>query len=237
MSLSFKVAEVFQNSRFDGENRFTMAVNKKNPQIISFSPSDKSIFMLNLNEPQDRNLGRLLTVPIDSHITWDLEFRKESIGSQFFQLLLSLRDKDTNLTAIDVLRLSLFARSVPSESISEETLASYNLSDIQEAISFNFIDSKMVSEKLRIEVINGTEVAGLANRLAAYISNMGGNVILISTSDKVSKESEIKYFGERRYTVSKLKGLLGFKDVKGEKKNISDVIITIGEDRVDSLPF
>jgi len=239
MSLSFKLATVVKNSNFDGENRFTLLVSKKDPKIISFSPKDKTVFILTLKEPQDGNLGRLFAIPVDSSVSLpDSEFEKPDLTSDIFSLFLNLRDKDTNLTSIDVLRLFLFARSVNQDSISEEALDSYSLTDIQAVTLNNFIDPKITEEKLQIEVVNASETPGLANRLANYITNMGGNVILISTADEILENSEIRYFGNRTYTVSKLKRLLGFKDVKEDKKNsISDVIITIGQDRIGKLPF
>lgn len=239
LSLGFKVATVIKNSNFDGENRFTLAVFKKNPQIITFSPQENKVFILNLNEPKDPNLGRLLAVPIDSSVSSEaITVDRQELSQDMFNLLLSLRDKDTDLTSIDVFRLFLFSRGVAQEDVAEEILQSYSLADIQRATLNNFLDTKVIEEKLQIEVVNATDVPGLANRLANYITNMGGNVILISTADRVVGESEIKYFGERTYTVSKLKRLLGFKDIKENKKNsISDVIITIGQEENGVLPF
>lgn len=239
LSFGFKLAAVFRDSSFDGNNRFTLAVVKSNPQVVTFSPKDRSIYILNLNKPSDKNLGRLLEVPIDANISSEaLVINKSEVASNMFSLLFNLRDKETNITPIDVFRLYLFSQTVKEDSIEEETLNAYDLSDIQSVTLSNFIDPKILDEKLRIEVINATDIPGLANRLASYITNMGGNVILISTDDKIVKESEIKYFGDRTYTVSKLKRLLGFKDIKIDKKNtISDVIITIGQKEVKALPF
>jgi hypothetical protein len=239
LSLVFKVASVVRSSNFDGENRFTLAILKKNPQLISFSPKEKTIYILKLVNPPDRNLGRLLAVPIDSSLSSEsLTVDKIDTASDIFNLILSLRDKDTNLTSIDALRLFLFTRTVEEEGIEEEVLSSFSLSDVRGVTLNNFIDPKIVEEKIKIEIVNATDIPGLANRLANYITNMGGNVILISTADGVINDSEIKYFGDETYTASKLKKLLGFKYTNIDKKNtISDVIITIGQKEASNLPF
>lgn len=246
MSLAFKVADLLRASRFDSANNFNLLVLKENPQVLSFSPKNSSIFILSTKDYKYKDLGRSLLVPIDGRLEEELEFKKESLTGNLLSLLIKnspakadqpLAEK-SNLTIIDIIRLAYFTRGVDEKQKTERTILGDSTPlEVQSIIQSYFSDPKIISEKQRIEIVNATDTPGLANKLATYITNMGGNVILISTSDSAKQNSEIKYFDQRTYTVSKLKGLLGFKDIKEKKKGISDVIIIIGKDKVGELPF
>ena len=69
------------------------------------------------------------------------------------------------------------------------------------------------------------------------ITNLGGNLILVSNSEKYDNKSRIIYSSEDSYTVNKLSRFLGFPKQKADIKGISDVIIIIGADKIKSLNF
>jgi hypothetical protein len=100
-----------------------------------------------------------------------------------------------------------------------------------------FVDSAIANEKTTIEIINATSVYGLANRLAVLIANMGGDVVLVSSSDSVQNNSQILYSGDLDYTIQKLSSFLEIKPVKSSQEDISDVTIILGKDILSRLKF
>lgn len=239
ISIFLKFAVIVKDSNFDGKNRFTIAISQKdNISVVSLSPKNKSVSIIKISRKIPGSIERFLEVPVDATMKSNLAFDKESISSDFAKTLLTLGRTDTNLTFIDISKIVIFTKTVPSNQILEKPISSNTAkTEIQAIVSNSFTDSSIVEEKQSIEIVNATEIGGLAARLANLISNMGGNVILITTADSPVQISEIQYTGEKNYTVKKLAGVLGFKTVKKNRSSISDVIIVIGKDALGHLQF
>lgn len=131
-----------------------------------------------------------------------------------------------------------FARSVSDTNVSFEKIQ-LPLDDhaLDTILSRIFTDSIIEEENQDIEIINSTEVSGLANRLARLITNMGGNVVSITTSKNPSNTSKILVSNKKKYTSERLHAILGFGVEEGQTQAIADVIIVIGKDKLSSLPF
>ena len=99
------------------------------------------------------------------------------------------------------------------------------------------IDSFIENERQTIKIINGTGVSGLGSRLARFITNMGGNVIMVATENGKEKKSYISYIDKRTYTVKRLQKILGYEVVRNKDNTLSDVTIVIGEDKLNNIPF
>lgn len=234
LSLFFRVMFLLEETKFDGSSHFTLEIKNdrtKNIQIISFSPQSSSIGILDLV-----NLNpRALEVPVDATVQSNFDFNKQNITSNLFKTIADFKNQK-EINFIDVFRLFLFSGTVKDSSIIEKSLNSQaEKVNIDSVVSAFFIDSQISNEKLSIEIVNSTNASGLGNRLANYISNMGGNVILVSTGEE-KKESEIDYSRDS-YTVNKLNSMLNIKKIKMQKKTLPDVIIIIGEDGLGKLNF
>lgn len=92
-------------------------------------------------------------------------------------------------------------------------------------------------EKISIAIVNGTGVAGLGNRIARLITNIGGNVVSVSTSDNLISDSEILYSKENNYTARRIAQILSFKINNKDNMDISDVTIFIGKNNLSNLLF
>lgn len=240
ISLVFKTLVLIKDSNFDGTNRFNVEILQDNKvSVVSFSPLTHSITILNLKgKPANSNLSQYLELPIDGVIeTKDISLDKKNLTSNLSKFLFNFNDKKTNLTIIDVLRLFLYARDVSLNSIYQRDVDNGDSLTINSFISSFFIDSAIANEKITIEVVNATQVYGLANRLASYITNIGGDVVLVSTSDKLENNSQIYYSNDLSYTVKRLSKVLGIKYTKSPKRDISDVTIIIGKDILQKLKF
>lgn len=256
ISVIIKMFFVVSQLRFDGEHNFNVLLLHKDNRfdVVSFSPNTKTASILKVqvkNKEKEMvkklNISRLLQIPIDgvvdsTNVKQIVSFN-ENIDSSLGMILLNSRNLKTNLTFIDFFRLWILSKNIPSHEVKiKEITVSLPLNKEEEILidkicSQIFIDNIMVEEKVSIQIINGTGVLGLGNRLAKFITNMGGNVVLVSTADEIIDNSEIDYFDEKTYSYKKLKQVLNFKENKMEKEGIADLIIIIGKNSLADLNF
>lgn len=235
LSLLLRGFILITESKFDGSNSFSLLVGEKNKeQIINFSPKSSSISILTVNYI-DNNIGKSLDIPIDGKVVSDDSIRGDNLSSRLAKMIFNFRaQKSVNF--IDLLRLSVFSKSVNTSSISESNLyQNIDPKDFNSIISSLFLDPGISEEKQNIEIINATDRSGLGNRLANLITNIGGNVILVTTGD-LRDTSEIQYTN-KTYTVKRLNSLLGFVTSKTSKNSMPDVIIVVGKDALSDLKF
>ncbi len=239
-SIAIKTLILIKNSGFDGQHRFNLAVYQtKQVSIISFSPETRSISMLNLKgKLVNNNLGQYLKLPIDATLeTSDMKIDKQNIANDMSEIFFHYTDKNTSLTIIDALKLWLFAKNIPANFIYQRDAFVNDTLTINSFASSFFIDPAISNEKITIEIVNATSVYGLANRLAVLIANIGGDVVLISSSDETQNNSQILYSEDLSYTIKKLSSFLGIKPIKSSKKDIADVKIVLGKDILSKLKF
>lgn len=259
----FKIVSLVAQSRFDGKHRFTIGLSNKksNISVVSFAPDNLSVSYLLINpdlmdgkgdletkniKVKELNIIKNLSIPVDAFIEFssnDFGFLKpkddkKSIDFKMQDIILNYKNIKTDLTVVDLLRLWVFYKTVPSHSVSGKDFTSGKNGFIISKVSSSLFNDYTVSqEKISIEIINGTEILGLGNRLAGLITNMGGNVVAVSTSDKPIEKSEISYFGEKTYTLERLVKILSFKTIVSDKQEISDITVKLGKDTVPFLMF
>lgn len=240
LSALLKTFFLFKQSKFDGLHKINVAfISKETTNVASFSPQGKSISILQMNgEEKGSNLSKFLQVPIDGQIKTNKSINEKNISSALFKTFFTFGSSFKDLTIIDILRVFLFTRSVSANSIYVRDFSpSLNNSQKLTLISLTFIDPSIYQENQSIEIVNATNIFGLGSRLATLVTNIGGNVILVSSPNSVNNKSKIVYSGDKTYTVKKLGGVLGFPLEKAEKKGIADVIIIIGTDKVSKINF
>ena len=165
----------------------------------------------------------------------DLDQRLDSLLPK---MIFSYKKLDTDLTIVDLIKLFVFTKSLNDREI-EERFVSEDMSEIEidNLVGRFFRDDLIEKEGKKIQIINSTDVSGLGNRLARLVTNMGGDVILVATGDSPQKSSEITYIEDKNYTVERLSKILGFNTVETTQRTIADIIITIGEDSLNSVSF
>lgn len=249
ISLLFKAATLIKSSRFDGKHSFNAIVysNKENQSaqkkmVISFSPDTQSISVLKvLTDVKPSNLGRVLEIPVDGTIGVSGQ-NEQKLESMFQTMLLNYKDIDTKLTIIDIFRLWFFTRGITEQAITTKELFLPNEAGLKDEVidrisSKLFLDMTFSQEKVSIQIVNGTGVLGLGNRLGRLIQNIGGNVVAVSTAEDNFETSEILYFDQDTYALQRLSGILGFKKNQARKIEVSDIIIKIGRDSLSFLVF
>ncbi|RJQ36581.1 LytR family transcriptional regulator [Candidatus Microgenomates bacterium] len=254
ISLFFKVAAIFQNSRFDGAHSFNLVIyDQKNAlkrnEVISFSPDKEEIAILDLvGDIKYTEVGKTLEIPVDGLIGVENEDfyqigKGKALDKFFGEIVFRKKNIKTDLTIIDLAKLWFFTRSVPEGMIGYKQF-SINSNDLESSESLidkianqYFNDNSIFQEKYSIQIVNGTDVFGFGNRLARLVTNIGGNVVSVSSSDKVLENSEIIYSGNNSYTAKRLNKILNFKISKAKDLQSMDIIIKIGKDKLSSQIF
>ncbi len=208
-----------------------------------------------------QTVSQLLAVPIDGYIVTDdaglgqisrhiLECGGIGCGWRMVRLLPNLftelrRSLKTNLTLPALLRIGQFvwsARPATSEDvagweISEEELFDWQHLDLK--LQECFTDSEIVEERLKIQVLNGTEKQGLATHVARYVKNLGGDVIIISNFDRSDVRQSFMVYGlDESYTVERLKEVLQIQEVRPGQvgtEERADLTIILGLDSWKNL--
>lgn len=239
LSILFKMFFLFRQSQFDGSNKFNVQiVDSKKTEIISFSPKENSISVLKLDRRVEGDLSKNLEIPIDGIIVFkNYQFNDSNISSALIHSIFSFGNTRFKLTSIDLIRLTLFSRKVPRNSIYiKELMQNYTDTQRFNVLYLIFKDPLIFTENNSIEIINATDVFGLGNRLATLISAIGGNVIFVKSQDPQSK-SKIQYLGNKNHTIERISKYLNFPAEQIKSRGVSDVIITIGKDSLKNLKF
>lgn len=240
LSLVFKIVLIVRAGIFDDSKRFTLAIsNSKNLEVMSLAPAAKTIAIFKLNKNiGSYEAGKFLAVPIDGFITSNSLDLNQKPDLLFLKSILNTKTLQTNLTIIDLLKLLFFSKTVAPHLVNTKNVSTdFNTSELEKIVGRLVSDELIEKDNQTIQIVNGTEIQGLGNRLARLITNMGGDVIIVATSDQPQKKSTISYIAQKTYTVERLQKVLGYLALKEGNNAISDITIIIGEDKVSSSPF
>ena len=231
ISIILKGIVIVKNSKFQDDSRFNFLIsNNKTNKIISFLPQNHSVSVLKV-EGKVENINKLLEVPIDGEVrssSLDLEKPVSSIVSDVF---FGFKNIKTNFTVLDLFRIFLFTKTAsPGNFTTKNVSANLDEAALDKISSLLFSDPKIADENLSVGIINATEEYGVGNRLARLISNISGNVVLVSTSQNMQEKSVILYKAKKSYTLKRLSKLLGFEVIENKSQSLADITIQIGKD-------
>lgn len=238
VSLIFKVVLIVRAGQFDESKRFNITIsNNKDTDVMSFSPAKKiAVFKLN-KSIKNEDAGGFLGIPIDGFIISNSLDLSQNPNALFLKTIYNYKSLRTNLTIIDILKLAFFTGKIPERSVNTQDISNLEKGNVDKIVSRLSADELIQKDNQTIQIINGTSTEGLGARLARLITNMGGNVIIVATSDRAQKKSAISYIDQKTYTVERLSKVLGYEAVKAGGNAISDVTIMIGEDKSNSPLF
>lgn len=253
-----KAVSIVSKSNFTGSNRFTVVVVDSQPlRIITASAETNTLTALTVKKGKNvdkKSVGKLLKIPIDGTIAFREQINgrlsalsimeARGIDNVLWQYLLNFNTLQTNLTILDMTRLWWFARSIPTHSITLKTVSLPLILEPSDELNNDrlmvtlFNEKSITDENMSIHVVNGTGVFGLGNRLARLITNIGGNVIAVTTADSLIEQTEIVYRDVKNYTVEKLSKVIrapakkAFEAKNKSNSTLSDIIIYLGKDSV-----
>lgn len=240
MSLLLKIIFIIRDSHFDGSHKFNIVLSGKNSlEVVSFSPANNSLSVLKVDDNLNPDeTAKVLKIPVDGIVKAKDAVSEKNISSTLFKAFLPLGNSFEKMTVLDLLRTFLFSRGVSQNEANVREFKS-NLTQDQKStlINLSFTDPAIYQENQSIEVINAADIAGLGSNVAQAISNIGGNVILVSTSSNIESKSRIIYYGDLTYTDKRLNSFLGIPLEKTTTKGIADVIIILGKDMMGKGSF
>jgi hypothetical protein len=243
IALLIKLLFVIQASKFDGRHHFTVAVTKeqKVKEIIAFSPQVPSVAVLRVQDDNvtftslGRNYGIAADVQLEVNNAVPLN---QDVTSTMWSSVQHYTSVQTDATIIDLIRLALLSRDIISNNkvireISLQTNKPENSTLIARALN----DPTISSESVSIQVINASNISGAGQRLSSILTNMGANVVEVSTSHTPQAKSQIQYFGERSYTNEQVEQYLEFPVSELSRQPIADIVIILGEDIRNTRKF
>lgn len=253
-----KVSQIFLQSKFDPNHRFSLALyspQEKKAVLLSFAPETHTVSVFSvsrLNSTSPTAIAATLKAPVEGYVNL-ASFGKDTretllhpdvdVSSALQSIMLRLPLLKTNLTIVDFARLFFFAKGVSAHEVQRREFvlpkkpSSITDGNIDTMLELLFTDSSLSADKQSIAIVNGTDIVGYGTRLARLISNMGGNVISVSSADNNILSSRILYSGENTYTLQKLAKILNFPILASKKQGIADITIEIGKNSATSQPF
>lgn len=235
VSLTLKTITIIQNSKFDGQHQFVVAIaqDDKVKQIVAFNPGT-SVSLLEIPESTVplSSAGKNIGIPIEGRITVSDGFPwGGNVTDTMTAAAWRYNGIKTDITLYDIIRFILLSKNLSTTTLREETLTfPQEEREVNKIVSSLFTDQTISSENTTIQIINASDTPGMGKRLERMLINMGGNVVAVSTQHKKQTKSQIEYFGKETYTLEKLKRLLQFPVSQLGRETIADIVITIGED-------
>lgn len=234
---------IIKDSQFDSSHDFTIAITQQKnvKEIVAFHPQVPSVAVLVMQDKNDsyKDLAKQYGITTDGYIQVGNNNDVQADMTPFMWLsIIHTEDWLSNLTAFDKIRLMLLAKGVTTnnkivENISLQNPQPQDATTITNALT----DQEIADENISVQVINATDITGFGQRLGRVLTNMGANVVDVSTAQNTQKKTTIEYFGDQSYTVNRLEKLLGVTATKITTQPIANIVITLGTDKNDTSTF
>ncbi len=243
ISLLLKLIFVIQSSKYDSKHHFTIAFTKdqKVKEVVSFSPQVPALAVLKIKDEnismqslsKDHGIAADAQVEVNNSVTIG-----QDTTAMFWDSTRNYTSVKTDATLIDLIRLTMLSRDIISNNkIIRDISLTDNKPENNTLIARALNDPTISSENVSIQIINASNVSGLGQRLGRVFTNMGANVVEVSTSYTPQMTSKIQYFGERSYTHEQIEKYLEYPVSQLNRQPIADIVIILGEDMKDTRKF
>lgn len=241
LSLLLRFIVVIQHSKFDGTNRFTLAiVEDKKFRLLSFDPASTTISLLVVSGNNSNELPqRVIGIPVDGTIRVTHTFAlAPDPADGLMAVMMHPIETSKDITGVDLVRLYFFAKTISTKNThSEQLVLPHSESDINKIATQLFADNKILDDNVSIEIVNGAGISGMAKRLERMLDNSGANVVAVSSSHRLEKTSKIYYYQKTSYTVDRLEHMLGYPLVLTNQQGIAEIKIILGEDQIKTTKY
>lgn len=238
ISLGIKSAYLIRESKYDGKYiNMAIVANKNTREIIGFNNQENRISRLIIKGNLDPlRIPEEIGIIVDSQIELDKYPEDKNLVTICKDILFS-NTKKTDLTIFDAAKLLILSKKVQSNQINEEEVELSMPPHVLDKIVNKFFMNDIVrTENISIGIVNATDTSGIGKKLERSLTNLGFNVVSVSTERKPEKKSKIEYSSESTYSLIKIQKLLKYPKYRTDKKLIADIIITIGEDSHKFIP-
>lgn len=241
ISLTIRFVNLISESTFDEKNRYTFAITTTEfSKVITVDPVNRTVATVDVIGKDVFAVGKTLGIFVDGSISPPKSFQlsQNDPKGTIFKILLHPTVKKNNINEIDLLRLYLFINRIPPKDFSYESIKNIKAeNDADMIIAELFLDPAIIEENKSIEIINGTEISGMGKRLERLIKHAGGNVVSVTNSQTIERETKIYYHQETSYTLEKLQRILSAPIISRENRTIADITIIIGIDKAKTSVF
>jgi len=243
ISLVIKLFIIFLQSKFDGNHHFTLVITKqqKVTEIVAFSPQIPALEVLHINDQNIAysSLGSEYGISPDAQLELgnSVDLNKD-VGVTLWSAITHYPAIKTDTTLIDLLRLTYLSKGIVSSNVVIRDIAlKENNSDNNTLIARALNDPTLSSENVSIQIINASDISGIGQRLGRVLTNMGANVVEVSTSHDIQAKSQISYFGDKSYTLDEIKAMTGYPVNVLTRQAIANIVIILGEDSGKTTRF
>ncbi len=228
-----KVVITYMHSSYDGKQQFILAVYGKGREVavIVASPDNKSLGLLDIKNLKGQSLQKTIVIPVDAEaINQDLPLNvsETKLLQRLFWQFGNFHTR--GMTVIDALRLYLFSKSLKSDAKTTQIITlPMNQVILNQQVQTVITDHTLYKEGQSIAIVNASGQDGIGTRLAQLLTNIGGNIVSVTTSQEDQATSTIGYTGTNpSYTATRLQKILGLTLVPMQSKGLSDIMITVG---------
>lgn len=234
---------IIRDSRFDSSHDFTLAVIQQQnvKEIVAFHPQVPSISVLVMQDTNDsyKNLAKEYGITTDGYVQSGSDSNLNSEMTSFmWQSVLHTESWPSNLTIFDKIRLMLLSKGITTNNKIVEKISLHNQTPQETTtITTALTDQEIADENISVQIINATDITGFGQRFSRVLTNMGANIVDVSTSQDTQKRTTIEYFGDPSYTVKRLEKLLGVTATKITTQPIANIVVILGEDKRITTEF
>lgn len=203
----------------------------------------------------ERTMSSFLGIPIDGYLEFKGDLAKkdpfyliQKLNQDFTSGILDIKKIQSDLTLLDLARLKFYLGGIRFDRIENIDLGNRGILDqnqlndgtpiynadevkIDSALTF-FIDPNFKTEHITIAVLNGTNHPLIAQKAARLITNMGGDVIIISNTEKSYPKTQVT--GEKSATLTRLRQMFDYGKISSNILDVENsraqINIVLGED-------
>ena len=234
-SFSVRLFFLIRDSSFDGEHRFTIEIRHtdKEIDIITFEPVSRDLGIYAFHSSKDiGSLKNKYGVPVDGVINDSgSSVTPRNIIGKLYKYMLRV-NSGSKVNSLDIARLIVFTYGVNRGDINYVKVPikkTFNSAVLRDA----FKDRELIDEGKTISIVNSAAYPGLAGRVERLLTNLGGNVVSVTTTPRTEKKSRIEYDGIQSYTLRRVLDITPFTLREQAETGISDILIVIGEDQIE----
>lgn len=225
------VVILISQSTYDNRHQFILGVKeRKQERILVFNPDTNTLNDLVVKGFSNNDIPSLLDIPIDATVVYP-NSTDDSVSSLLLKLFLHCNTyKCQGLNEIDVLKLYFYVQNIQINKIKHAVInIPFSQKYIHTVIPIFFTDSSIYNEALTISITNATGEDGMGNILATLLSNIGGNVISVTSEENKEDMTTLKTTNENSYSIIRFKKILSIKRIVRQIPEISDIMIIIGK--------
>lgn len=235
ISLGVKAYFLLQQSRFDREHEFILAIANEDrvEELLVFHPGDRTVTEIALEGSSVRlpAFGSVVGIIPDAYVISSQDLASLDANQTLREIAWKFPSVDTNLTIFDAVGLTITAQRASVNTQDREVITlSKETEAVDQQVNNLFVDDTIFAENISIQIINASDQPGLGRRLERILKHLGANIVAISSARQEEEISTIQYYGEISYTLEKFKKLLNFPMKQIERKTIADIVIIIGND-------